>query len=579
MTYPLTAEQEDICAAFDTGNHLVVQAGAGTGKTTTIEVLADRAADQGKRCIYLAFNKAIAQEVGQRFTRGNVQSMTFHSLCWRIANKDPQLHPVLKKLNNQNTLPFFKIAEKFNINDRHSFLTIKGQKDLVRHSDSDIREVHHRMLSPNAMVGYALKTVIKWCQSADKRIDMEHVVYPSSMAFAGGTDVSDEDNDFIALGIDDYKEKIVTIARTLWDEDISQPYGVLSFGHDHYLKMVSLKRPSFHTALGLPVGSVIFFDEAQDARPAMTSMIYDQAHPTELVRYADGREIEPRMQIVAVGDSAQAIYGTFTGARDALPQLSGLGGCINKPLSQSWRFGQDIAKYSNTVLSILNAPIRLKGNPDIDSQLCHYQDLDSLRYIDNPDSVIVRSNADLIDVLTYFRACDNPVYLNANTSYVLSIVDDVERLLKGKKPKTKDLRDISSMEELKDYAENEFVEQQLSVLLKTILKRGVVPIRDAFNYGRYSSVNYTGDKPVVSISTIHKAKGQQWDNVVMYMDPNRDLPHFEDGELDLHSPEVREALMLLYVALTRARKNLYVPEDVNIFVHQLMMQRFGMHHV
>lgn len=578
MTYSLTAEQEDICAAFDTDNHLVVQAGAGTGKTTTIEVLADRAADQGKKCIYLAFNKAIAKEVGQRFTRGNVQSMTFHSLCWRIANKDPQLNPVLRKLNNPNPLPFFKIADKFNITDTHSFLTIKGQKALARNSDLDITKAHHQVLNRNAMVGYALKTVTKWCQSADKRIDMEHVVFPPSMAFAGD-DFCDEDNDMISLNIDSYKEKIVTIARTLWDKDISQPHGELMFGHDHYLKMVSLKRPSLHTALNLPVGSVIFFDEAQDARPAMTSMIYDQAHPTELVRYADGREVAPRMQIVAVGDSAQAIYGTFTGARDALPQLSGLGGCINKPLSQSWRFGQDIAKYSNTVLSILDAPIRLKGNPDIDSQLHHYQDFEDLDHVADPDSVIVRSNADLIDMLIYFRTRGNPVYLNANTSHVLSIVDDVERLIKGKKPKTKDLRDISNMEELKEYANNEFIEPQLAVLLKTILQRGVVPIRDAFNYGRYSSVNYTGDKPVVSISTIHKAKGQQWNNVVMYMDPKRDLPHFDDGELDLYSLEVREALMLLYVALTRARKNLYVPEDVNIFVHQLMMQRFGLHHV
>ena len=578
MTHPLTPEQEDICTAFDTGNHLVVQAGAGTGKTTTIEVLADRAADQGKRCIYLAFNKAIAREVDQRFTRGNVQSMTFHSLCWRIANRDPQLHPVLKKLNNPNPLRFFEIADRFDIDTTHSFLTVKGQKEMVKNPMKDIFNSHHQKLTRNAMVGYGLKTVTKWCQSADKRIDMEHVVFPPSMAFAGD-ELCEEENDMISLNVDEYKEKIVTIARTLWDEDISQSYGELMFGHDHYLKMVSLKRPSLHTALGLPVGSVIFFDEAQDARPAMTSMIYDRAHPTQLVKYVDGREVEPRMQIVAVGDSAQAIYGTFTGARDALPKFSGLGGCINKPLSQSWRFGQDIAKYSNTVLSILDAPIRLKGNPDIDSQLHHYQSFEDLRYVADLDSVIVRSNADLIDALTYFRARGNPVYLNANTSYVLSIVDDVERLQHGKKPKTKDLRDVSTFEELEEYVNNEFVDPQLAVLLHTILKRGVVAIRDAFKYGRYSSVNYTGDKPVVSISTIHKAKGQQWDNVVMYMDPKRDLPHFEDGELDLHSAEVRESLMLLYVALTRARKNLYVPEDVNIFVHQLMMQRFGLHHV
>ena len=65
----------------------------------------------------------------------------------------------------------------------------------------------------------------------------------------------------------------------------------------------------------------------------------------------------------------------------------------------------------------------------------------------------------------------------------------------------------------------------------------------------------------------------------MYMDPMRDLPDLDDGELELYLPEVREALMLLYVALTRARKNLYVPEGVNIFVHRLMMQRFGLYHV
>src|SRR5699024_7486017 len=133
-----------------------------------------------------------------------------------------------------------------------------------------------------------------------------------------------------------------------WTSDILSPGGRLPFTHDYYLKLVSLARPSFTAQLGAPAGSVIFFDEAQDSRPCVSQMLHGQTD----------------MQLVTVGDSAQAIYGSFTGARDALPKFSAQSGATTLPLTTSWRFGPGIADAANGTLAALDAPIRLSGNPD-----------------------------------------------------------------------------------------------------------------------------------------------------------------------------------------------------------------------
>jgi hypothetical protein len=54
-----TPEQEAAVAAFRRGDDLVLQAGAGTGKTTTLTMLGNATRWQGR---YIAFNKAIAAE-------------------------------------------------------------------------------------------------------------------------------------------------------------------------------------------------------------------------------------------------------------------------------------------------------------------------------------------------------------------------------------------------------------------------------------------------------------------------------------------------------------------------------------
>lgn len=62
------------------GGNLNVRAVAGSGKTTTLVGAAERVPSTA-RCVFLAFNKSIATELGQRLPQ-HFQARTFHSLCY-----------------------------------------------------------------------------------------------------------------------------------------------------------------------------------------------------------------------------------------------------------------------------------------------------------------------------------------------------------------------------------------------------------------------------------------------------------------------------------------------------------------
>jgi superfamily I DNA/RNA helicase len=80
-------EQRAIFAWFATGEgNLVVQARAGTGKTTTIKEAFSHAPEQG-RLLYAVFNKKNQREAQEKITDARVEVKTLHSLgFWFIKN-------------------------------------------------------------------------------------------------------------------------------------------------------------------------------------------------------------------------------------------------------------------------------------------------------------------------------------------------------------------------------------------------------------------------------------------------------------------------------------------------------------
>ena len=108
-----TAEQIQILEHFEDAlksrNSLVVQAGAGTGKTSTLQLLSESTKLQGQ---YLAFNKAIVEESKKKFPK-NVQCNTAHSLAWSEImkpNKGLQF-----RLRNSARMPSWEIANLLDI--------------------------------------------------------------------------------------------------------------------------------------------------------------------------------------------------------------------------------------------------------------------------------------------------------------------------------------------------------------------------------------------------------------------------------------------------------------------------------
>ena len=69
-----TEEQQQARAVFAAGRDLALVAGAGTGKTSTLALMA---ASTRRRGLYLAFNRATADDSASRFPR-NVECRTAH---------------------------------------------------------------------------------------------------------------------------------------------------------------------------------------------------------------------------------------------------------------------------------------------------------------------------------------------------------------------------------------------------------------------------------------------------------------------------------------------------------------------
>jgi len=80
MSLTPTTEQQDILDAAASGGTVAISAGAGSGKTLTLRLLAEARPDT--RMLYVAYNKAIQVAAAASFP-GNVTAKTAHSLAYQ----------------------------------------------------------------------------------------------------------------------------------------------------------------------------------------------------------------------------------------------------------------------------------------------------------------------------------------------------------------------------------------------------------------------------------------------------------------------------------------------------------------
>lgn len=473
MSVP-THEQSAAVDAFRRGDHLVLQAGAGTGKTTTLAMLA---AETGKRGRYIAFNKSIAGDAARKFP-SNVLCKTAHSLAFGAVGRT-----YASRLNAPR-VPGWKTGASLGI----------AVNMRIR--------IGERNVTNKALSYTALRTVTRFCQSADSTIKRHHVPR------LRGIEAEHLHTQLVDV--------VLPYATKAW-EDLQNPQeGVVRFDHDHYLKIWALTEPV------IPA-DFLLLDEAQDTNPVVEKIFNAQRH---------------QAQLVMVGDSAQAIYG-WRGARDVMSDFDG----TQLALSQSFRFGSALAEEANRWLHIVESPIRLTGTPAINTRL---------ERVEEPDAILCRSNVGaMLEVMRLLEE-DRRVALVGGGEALRALAHAARDLKAGKRSTHPELVLFDSWGELQEYAEYDPSGRDLLPLVDLVDEHGVEVILNAVDR---LSVEQGAE---IVVSTAHKAKGREWASVRISEDFTEPVDPEETDENgnplpgDIDDAEAR----LAYVAVTRARHQL-----------------------
>lgn len=315
--------------------------------------------------------------------------------------------------------------------------------------------------------------------------------------------------------------------------------GEIEITHDFYLKKFQLLNPD----LGY---DYILFDEGQDASPAMLDLFFRQ-----------------KAVKVIVGDTHQQIY-SWRYAVNSLEKAD----FSTFHLSTSFRFGQDIADLASEVLALKK---NLKETQD---DLVFIQGKGSTETV-KTSATLARTNLGLllkaIEYVTENKR-SRQIYFEGNiNSYTYAdegaSLYDVLNLFRKKRHLIKDelIRSMKDLHELEDYIEKT-EDVQLSLMVE-IIKEYENEVPEIINTIKKRHVeNNDKEKADMIFSTVHRCKGMEYDSVELVNDfiSEKRLEKLKEDRksFELNLQKLNEEINLLYVAVTRAKNTLSIPETL-----------------
>lgn len=497
---------------------------AGAGKTSTMTMIGEDLCGMGFKGMYLAFNKDIATEAKRKMPPG-VDARTFHSLAYAHT------HPAIKsKLNNRKGL----FPKNFGVDFKVKDFGVRGdtRKSKVKGKvDDSIWMSNYRqyIVVKAAMDNFLLDMT----NNPEKR----HIMNSCERVLKAGID--DDNKEMIA-------SRLLGSLQKLWDrfQDIDDDYAI---NPNVYLKLWALTRPTINV-------DFILFDEAQDSDRLMLDVLSHQ-----------------KAKIIYVGDPHQQIY-EWRGAVNAMNSIN----MQSHYLTQSFRFGKEIADYAGNMLSFLGETNTMTGTDGKPSMVDTVSDFPT-----DINAILCRTNVGAIEaVLDYaINTSLNVVPSNIDIRDTIQLLHDIEMF------KNEDanldvskhfiLSNFSNYKEMQKFVDEFSFDTTIAPTVKLYNEYGYDKICEILNNANNIDRNNTD---VVIATTAHKSKGLEWDGVLIWDDFKAvmrcgDMEEYldSDGEEDSlkNKPPINESeARLLYVTMTRAKTRLY-SHHVDILIQYL----------
>lgn len=278
---------------------------------------------------------------------------------------------------------------------------------------------------------------------------------------------------------------------------------------------------------------VLMIDEAQDLSALQHQFIK--------------KLLKENARTVIVGDQYQAVYGFSGSDIESWNKFKQMDNLIELPLSYCYRCGKNIVNTANTVHNIMESPEWMYDGEVIDNG--------NLLYVKAGDFVLCRNTKPLVKLYFEFLLLEKPAYIKGSD------------IGKGLVKVLNEYKSLSSQDTLTE------MNKELNNIYRNLIQHGVqqpqkhqkylsyrekIDIIELFSW-KYKTTNeiieiinkiFADDGEGIILSTIHKSKGLEADDVYFY------LPQLIPSKYASKPWELDQEANLLYVAMTRAKKRL-----------------------
>jgi len=495
-------QQNDIFSWVQTGSgNLVIEARAGTGKTTTVI----EAARFMKGSVFFgAFNKSIAVELGEKIISNGlpetrIKSGTLHSIGFRAWKA---LHPEAK-VNGGKT---------FSILD-----SILKAKTIDYDEKSILMKNLPRFLS---FAKYSL-------------------IFPENDSLQ---DFWDSTENPVTLPEDMPVLRFLEIALLVLTLSIEKSPLEVDFDDMLYMPLIE--------NLPIPKSQWIIIDEAQDLNAVRRELSY--------------RMLTPSGRFIAVGDPAQAIYA-FAGANsDSLDIVRRDLKAETLLLNTTYRCPSLIvAEASHFVPDFFPGPDNKTGEVLTMTKKEFLKDLSSNPLnLSSGDVILCRKNRPNISIAFQLLNAEIPCFVEgrdigkglidlANKWKRITNLADLEirleEFLQTETAKFLRRKQNSRIEDLRDRVDS------LQIFIDKVLEEGGSSLYDLEEKINSIFIDTTTEKPknTLILSSVHKSKGKEWPRVFLL---GRD--EYMPSPMATSEEELQQENNLIYVAITRSMNTL-----------------------